>query len=193
MVVIVTKELSGSVWVPRFPTSRTTDTLTPAFQASVDAFKAAMEAGGANVEIDATFRPKERAYLMHWAHKIYRNSTDPATVPAMVGVNIEWVHPTLALSTAAAKAMVVGYQIGHLGVNTPPALNTLHTAGDAIDMSISWTGNLLVENKDGTVTTINTVPRTGMNVQLKAVGLTYGVTKFLGGEADRPHWSTTGR
>ena len=82
-VVSVTKELSGSVWVPRFPTSRTTDTLTPAFQASVDAFKAAMEAGGANVEIDATFRPKERAYLMHWAHKIYRNSTDPATIAAL--------------------------------------------------------------------------------------------------------------
>ena len=115
-VVSITKELSGAAWVPRFPGSNSTDTLTPAFQASVDAFKAAMEAGGANVEIDATFRPKERAYLMHWAHKIYRNSTDPATVPAMVGVNIEWVHPTLALSTAAAKAMVVGYRIGHLGV-----------------------------------------------------------------------------
>jgi hypothetical protein len=38
----------------------------------------------------------------------------------------------------------------------------------------------------------NTTPRTGMNLQLKAVGLTYGVKKFVNGNADRPHWSTTG-
>ena len=59
-------------------------------------------------------------------------------------------------------------------------------------MSISWTGTLNIANKDGTITAINTTPRTGMNLQLKAVGLTYGVKKFVNGNADKPHWSTTG-
>ena len=110
----------------------------------------------------------------------------------MAGVDIEWVHPTLAQSKAGAEAMVTDYGIGGLGVNTPPALDTLHTSGEAIDMSISWTGTLLVANKDATVATIDTEPRSGMNAELKAVGLTYGVTKFVGGNADKPHWSTTG-
>ena len=63
---------------------------------------------------------------------------------------------------------------------------------EAIDMTISWAGDLKVKNNDGTEKIITTEPRTGMNVQLKAVGLTYGVTKFVGGDGDKPHWSTTG-
>lgn len=65
-------------------------------------------------------------------------------------------------------------------------------SGEAIDMSITWTGTLSIANKDGSITAVDTTPRTGMNLQLKAVGLTYGVKKFVGGNADRPHWSTTG-
>jgi len=42
-------------------------------------------------------------------------------------------------------------------------------------MSITWSGTLNIANKDGSTTPINTMPRTGMNLQLKAVGLTYGV------------------
>lgn len=191
-VVNVVNELSGAVWVPRFPAQNTTDHLTADFQAAVDGFIAALQAGGAEVRIANTFRPKERAYMMHWAHKIARNGVDPATVPAMDGVHINWVHPTLEQSVAGATAMVNGFGIQGLGINTPPALNTLHGTGEAIDMSITWTGNITVANKDGSTVEVNTAPRTGMNTQLKEIGATYGVTKFVGGNSDKPHWSTTG-
>lgn len=110
----------------------------------------------------------------------------------MAGVNIKWDHPTLEASVQAARQMSTGFGIGGLSANTAPSLNTLHMSRQAIDMSISWTGTLNIANEDGTITAINTGPRTGMNLQLKAVGLTYGVKKFVGGVADRPHWSTTG-
>lgn len=190
--VSVTPELSGLIWCNRFPGSSVTSTLRPDFRDSCNAFLAAIQAAGAHLSIGATYRPAERAYLMHWAHKIVRNGFDPAMVPPMVGVNIKWDHPTLEASVEAADRMSGGFGITGLAANTPPALLTLHMSGQAIDMSITWAGTLSIANKDGSITAIDTTPRTGMNLQLKAVGLTYGVKKFVGGNADRPHWSTTG-
>jgi hypothetical protein len=88
--------------------------------------------------------------------------------------------------------MVTGFGIGGLAANTAPALDTLHAIREAIDMSITWTGTITVANKDGSLVEVNTLPRTGMNLQLKEIGLTYGVKKYVGGNADKPHWSTTG-
>jgi hypothetical protein len=190
--VSVTPELSGPAWCSRFPGSRETSTLTPDFRDKCDAFIAAIEAAGGVKNIAATYRPRERAYLMHWAHKIVKNHFDPAMVPPMAGVNIKWDHPTHEASVLAARQMSTGFGIGGLAANTAPSLNTLHTSREAIDMSISWAGTLHIANKDGSITAINTTPRTGMNLQLKAVGLTYGVKKFVNGNADKPHWSTTG-
>ena len=54
---------------------------------------------------------------MHYSYRIARENMDPATVPAMAGVDINWVHRdargavNLAASRAAASAMVGGYQI----------------------------------------------------------------------------------
>lgn len=110
----------------------------------------------------------------------------------MAGVAIEWVHPTLIQSVNGAQEMVLEFEIEGLAENVPPALNSLHTIREAIDMKIWWTGDLVVCNMDGTVAEINTTPRTGMNHQLAQVGRTYGVIKFVGGAADKPHWSTTG-
>jgi hypothetical protein len=190
--VSVTSELSGPVWCNRFPGSSKTATLTPDFRDKCNAFIAAIEAAGGLTKINATYRPPTRAYLMHWTHKIVKNSYDPAMVPPMAGVNIKWDHPTSEASANAAVQMSNGFAIGELAANTAPALDTLHTSREAIDMSISWTGTLNIANKDGTITAIDTTPRTGMNLQLKAVGLTYGVIKFVNGNADKPHWSTTG-
>ena len=191
-IVSVTPELSGPVWCSRFPGSSATSALTPDFRDKCNAFIAAIVAAGGVKDIAATYRPRERAYLMHWAHKIVKNGFNPALVPPMAGVNIKWDHPTLVASVQAARQMSTVFQIGGLAANTPPSLNTLHMSREAIDMSISWTGTLNIANKDGTITAINTTPRTGMNLQLKAVGLTYGVKKFVNGNADKPHWSTTG-
>ncbi len=191
-VVKVPKELSGAVWAGRFPGSTSTDTLTPDFKVAVDLFIAAIKSAGGQVKIGNTYRPEQRAYMMHWAHKIFRNGLNPTKVPAMPGVAIEWVHPTRAESVAAAGKMVEEFEIGDLAANTSPALSSLHTLRQAVDMRIWWTGNLVVENMDGTITTIDTEPRTGMKVKLKVVGRTYGVIKFVGGNKDKPHWSTTG-
>lgn len=190
--VSISEELSGPQWVSRFPGSNSTETLTQSFRESCENFIAAIRNAGGAVTISATLRPPERAYLMHWAHKIYRNDFPPSQVPPKEGVHINWVHPTLAQSKEAARRMVNGYGIGGLAAHIPPSLNTLHTRGEAIDMNVSWNGSLNVANMDGTITPVTTLPRTGMNLQLKAVGLTYGVKKFVGGASDRPHWSTTG-
>jgi len=188
-VASVTKELSGAQWVSRFPGSHATSALTPEFRIAVDSFISAMEAASVNVRIASTYRPPERSYLMHWAWRI-KNGTDPALAPAMDGVNIEWVHPTLAASKNAAKDMAIAYNIDSLGV--PPALHSLHNERQAIDMRITWAGTISVKDATGTLVEIDTTPRTGMNAQLKVVGASYNVKKFVGGASDKPHWSTTG-
>jgi len=191
-VAKVDKELSGKVWTSRFLGSILTADLTADFRICVDGFIAAIKAGGGHHDISSTYRPPKRAYLMHWAHEIYRNGFDPEEVPSMKGVEIEWSHATLEDSVAAARSMVNSFQIAKLAANTAPALDSLHTIREAIDMRIWGEGDLVIGDFDGTEVTIDTEPRTGMNRQLKAVGKTYGVIKFKGGAADKPHWSTTG-
>lgn len=188
----IARELSGAQWVARFQGSRQSCDLAPAFRLAVEGFLAALAAAGATVKITSTLRPKERAYLMHWAHQVCRNGLAPSRVPAMAGVAIEWNHPTLAGSVSAAAAMAAAFGIGHLCARTCPALDTLHATGEAIDMSIDWTGNLSIKRKDGALVVITSAPRTGMNAQLHAVGSSYGVVKFVGGDKDKPHWSVNG-
>jgi hypothetical protein len=184
-------ECSGAQWIGRFPTSTSTADLSPSFAQAVDSFIAALQAAGANVAISATYRPPERAYLMHYAYRIARSGLDPATVPAMAGVDICWLHrdsvgnPDVAASITAAEAMVQGY-----GIVFAPALHSRHTERLAIDMNITWTGNLTIEDGNGQTVTITTTPRTGAgNLDLHAVGATYGVIKLV---SDRPHWSSDG-
>lgn len=189
-VASVSKELSGAVWVTRFLGSTSTSSLTPEFKACVDQFKAAIEAGGGHANITNAFRPVQRAYMMHWCYRIFRHGFNPANVPPFPGVAIEWVHPTLAQSIEAARVMLQDFEMG--GLNTTPALQSLHTVRKAVDMRIWWAQNLAIRTKDGELVTITTTPRSGMNLQLKDVGATYGVIKYHGGANDKPHWSTTG-
>jgi hypothetical protein len=193
---VATNELSGAQWVARFPTSVLVADCVDPFKDGLTRFLAALEAAGAVVSIAATLRPPERAYLMHWSWMISKKDYDPQTVPAMNGVNIDWVHRDTKgkyaadASKAAATAMVNGYGMQNLG--TAPALNSRHTDGLAVDMSISWSGNLAIANADGTSTTIKTAPKSGMNTDLHAVGATYNVMKYVGGDKDKPHWSSDG-
>jgi D-alanyl-D-alanine dipeptidase len=177
-------ELSGPQWCARFPGSDSTDDLIPAFRKSVNNFVEALKAAGATVTVSATLRPPERAYLMHWCWMIATTGQDPAKIPAMPGVNIRWAHPTLADSKAAARAMKTKYGMAHVA-----ALNSRHTQGKAIDMTIRWTGDLVIKNAVGKTKTITSTPRTGSNADLIAVGATYGVIKLI---TDPPHWSTDG-
>lgn len=175
--------LSGASWVAQFPTSTSLDDLQGAFKSNCTDFVNALQEAGASVSIEATFRPPERAYLMHYAYKIANGEIAAKNVPPMAGVDINWVHPTNRASVAAAQAMVNGY-----GIVYGPALTSRHSEGAAIDMSISWSGALKIKKKDGTEVSIG-APRGGGNTSLHAVGASYGVIKLV---SDPPHWSSDG-
>ena len=189
---ILDKEPSGAQWVSRFIDSKSTSDLVQRFQTGVNNFIAAMTTGGATVTIGTTLRLKERAYLMHYAWMIAKEGTDPQTVPDYTAVNIDWAHldasgnPDLPASQSAAQDMVDGYQIV-----AKPSLTSRHTEGRAIDMTISWSGDLTIADANGNSSTISTTPRSGENTDLQKVGASYGVMKatFAG---DPPHWSDDG-
>jgi len=185
------RELSGADWCTRFLGSTSTDDLDDDFKTGVKSFIGAMKQGGASVSVAATYRPPERAYLMHWSWMIANGKTEAADVPAKAGVNINWDHGNAETSKSAANAMVSGY--GMSGLKVAPALRSRHTEKKAIDMTISWKKDLVIVGADGNEVTIKTEPRTGMNEELHAVGAGYGVVKFWKGDADKPHWSTDGR
>jgi hypothetical protein len=182
--------VSGSDWVKQFPTSTDVNDLISPFRENVQRFIQAMTDAGATTEISATYRPKERAYLMYYSFRIAREGLNPVDVPAMDGVDIDWVHRKgngqidLHASKDAAEDMVNAY-----GIVYRPALNSNHTARLAIDMTISWDGTLAIENAQGTTVKITSGPRSGQNSKLVAVGKSYGVIKLV---SDPPHWSSNG-
>lgn len=182
--------LSGPQWVDQFPTSTSTSDLTPEFCIGVDGFIAALKSAGANVNIAATFRPPERAYLMHYAWCIARENLDPQTIPIMKGVDIDWIHKDKdgkydeVESRRAASSMVQAYDMEHIA-----SLTSRHTEGRAVDMSIIWSKDLSVTDSKGTTVLIKSTPRNAQNTELHKIGATYGVIKLL---SDKPHWSDDG-
>jgi hypothetical protein len=185
------KELSGIVWVSRFPDAKNTSALADGFRDGCKAFISAMEAGGISVTVNSTRRPTERAYLMHYSWRIHKRMLNPQNVPPQAGVDIEWVHRdgdgtiNLAASRRAASAMVAAY-----GIAFQPSLKSRHIRGQAIDMSLHWSGVVTVKNKSGQYVSIVGSPHDGFNTSLRKVGKSYGVVKH---PSDPPHWSTDGR
>lgn len=178
VVSVSSKELSGAQWVARFPTSASVDDLTPDFRANVNRFIAAIQTAGGSVRISATYRPKERAYLMHYSAAISKGTIAAENVPAMDGVNIEWVHSTPAESISAATSMATGY-----GIVFPPALISRHSDKTAIDMTITGMSGKSIVDAAGTTIAITNLS------DLNPVGATYGVNKLV---SDPPHWSADG-
>lgn len=187
--------LSGRAWYDDFPTSVSTDDLSEPFKTNATNFLKALADAGATYTINATYRPAQRAYLMHYAYAIARDGMNPASVPAYDGegasVNIDWVHRDAAgkvdraASKTAAEEMVKAYDMAYTA-----ALQSRHTEGHAMDVDISWTGDLSIKNARGRTVVIKSSPRNGAgNEELHAVGRTYGVIKH---KTDRPHWSTDG-
>jgi hypothetical protein len=178
-------EVSGPAWCARFPTSNKLDDLLPDFGDRCKAFVSAMKKGGATVSVAATYRPSERAYLMHWCCMIGNSGQDPATVPKMAGVDIDWTHKgNREAARTAAKAMMAKYEI-----KFPAALVSRHTQRRAVDMTIGWQGTLKLIDFDGKEHKISSAPRNGSNPQLIVVGKTFGVIKLI---SDPPHWSDDG-
>lgn len=185
------KTLSGPTWVSSFPNSSSVDDLSDPFKGNVNKFLDALKKAGAMVSIDTTKRPKERAYLMHWAWQISKENYDPEKVPEMTGVDIDWVHKdekgnvNKPASKTAADQMVAAYKIKY-----GPVLVSRHEEGNAIDMNISWSAaELKITGADGKEVGIKTGSKDGSNSDLQDVGKGYGVIKL---KSDPPHWSSDG-
>jgi D-alanyl-D-alanine dipeptidase len=171
---------SGREWVRQFPTSRSIGDLNEPFETNCRNFVNSLKASGASVDIAATLRPPERAYLMHYSYRIAKEGLDPAKVPAMAGVDIDWTHGgDKRAAVQAAKEMVAGY-----GIVYKPALNSRHSQGLAIDMDISnYRGRPFVDGDGNTVKVRN-------HDDLVKLGASFGVKKLA---SDPPHWSSDGR
>jgi hypothetical protein len=178
-------EPSGPAWCARFPPSKSLDDLLPDFADRVRAFLSALSRAGAHVSIADTYRPPERAYLMHWCCMVGGSGQDPHAVPPMAGVAIDWTcGGAIAASRDGARRMMAGYQI-----RFPAALTSRHTQRRAIDMTIGWQGTLSIRDFDGRPHAIASGPRDGSNPELVAVGRSFGVIKLV---SDPPHWSDDG-
>ncbi|MBB5191458.1 fructose/tagatose bisphosphate aldolase [Silvimonas terrae] len=192
VVTIAEKELSGAQWVTKYPGSSDTADLEEDFKIATESFLAALRLAKATVYIAATFRPPERAYLMHWSWKIAHKKVKPEKVPARSGILIEWDHGDEEKSIQAAKSMVSSY--GMDGLKVAPALSSRHTEGKAIDMSIAWSSKVLtISDASGKEIEIKEGVKNGMNSELHKIGESYGVIKFKLGAKDKPHWSSDGK
>lgn len=178
---------SGVAWVAKFPTSTKISDLKSPFRESFEAFCFAMKAAGIKVTVTASRRPKQRAYLMHYSWLIVKGKIDPAEVPPIPEVEIVWNH---AHAVQAAKEMVEAYGTG--GSSVAPALTSRHIEGRAIDTVLSWSKDLTIKNKDGSLRPIKGAPRNASHPELIAAGATYGVIHFKPPAADKVHWSDDG-
>lgn len=188
-------EPSGAQWCSRFPGSKSIDDLQPTWRDTcLKPFLGVLTASGATINVAATYRPPERAYLMHFACLIagYHKpggagwyQIDPKDTPFRAGVGIDWRHGgNTEAARAAARAMVAGY-----GIAFPAALVSRHTERLAIDMHVSWSGALTVVDNHGNIHTLTDSPHDGTNPTLAVVGSTFGVVKL---RTDPPHWSNDG-
>lgn len=180
-------EYAGTAWCDRFPASNRLEDLEPAFGASVRAFTTAIEIAGGRVAIADTFRPAERAYLMHFACLVagYRDDQkvfhqiSPGDVPAMAGVEIDW---TCGGDGGAARTAAVAMR-KRFDIVYPAALVSNHTRRKAVDMRINFQGVIHVRTRSGTLVPVE------RQQDLWPVGKSYGVIKLA---SDEPHWSVDG-
>jgi len=176
-------DLSGLCWFDRnqrkYPTSTSEKDLESGFRSKVEAFLKALRVAGASVTISATFRPKARAQVMHYAYRVAKGELDPAKVPVIPNVKIVWDHGDKQRAIYGAREMVKAF-----GIVKKPSLTSNHITKKAIDMTISWSGNLSIVDSKGKTVIIKSGPRDGTNTELHKVGASYGVKKLV---RDKPH------
>ncbi len=186
---------SGHYWVSWAnafaKNSEKIDDLAPTFRDNVRQFVQALTEAGATVSVSATRRSEKRAYLFHWSWKISQGKCKPSEATKMIGVDIEWDHGDDRLSRAGALEMARAFGLAVPPWSTnPPSLTSSHIRGEAIDMTIRWTGVIRVRQKDGADMPLAFTPNVMANSALHRVGESYGVRKLV---TDAPHWSLNGR
>jgi hypothetical protein len=186
--------MSGAFWVTWADTnaknSTSVEDLVEPFRSNAKAFVKALTEAGASVHVGTTRRSDKRAYLFHWCWLIglaKKNATEPNS---LVGVDIEWDHGDAEQSQKGAREMIDGFGLViPPGSTNPPALDSNHISGKAIDMDIAWTGTMNITTKDGTTESVLFMPDVDHNTRLHAVGASFGVIKLV---TDAPHWSLDG-
>lgn len=183
--------LSGAPWwranQHRYPNSRRIEDLEGDFRDNAKRFIEALQAAQASVQISSTRRNATRAHLMHYSWRVANDGMDPARVPAVAGLNIEWDHGDIRSSRRGAREMVRLFNLAHIA-----SLRSNHIRGTAIDMTIRWQGDLRLRIPDqAEPTVIRDGPRNGSdNTVLHDAGRKFGVRKL---RRDPPHWSHNGR
>lgn len=115
-----------------YPTSRAVSALVEPFREGVESFLLELSRRGCSVEISATYRPPERAYLMQVAWDVADGTIAPDAVPdhdPPLPFRVAW-------TVAGAREMVRTYALRHR-----PVLLGRHQQRRAIDMHVTgWTG-----------------------------------------------------
>lgn len=198
---------SGKDWMNRFPSSteltKLDDTFCKSVQKFIDAFPA-----GHKPHISETRRPLQQQHLIYWAWLIANGDptgnppvpplnptlTNP---PPMAGVDICWVHRNakgeidIAASRAAAREMVKGYVCKPADPRGTGEHAPRHTVGRAIDMTISWTGDLVLDGEKIPGGTGDPTKDAWNPKLVKLAKEKYGLTKGRV-STDWPHWSDDG-
>ena len=181
---------SGLEWFKKnqakYPNSTALSDLEPSFGKKAKGFLEALKDAGATVKISTTRRDEKRAHVMHYAWKLGKGQIKASQIPNKAGVDIKWDHGDETKSRQAAKEMIgpKGFKVVHM-----PSLTSNHIRGQAIDMTISWTGVLKLKNDKAETIQIRSLPRNGNNKELHKVGGGYGMKKLV---SDPPHWSHDG-
>ena len=140
---------------------------------------------GATVVINATYRPVERAYLMHYAWKIAHGQIRYGRYPTSnpYGIPIIWDHGNKRDSEKAAQEMVTAYDMAHIA-----ALRSRHTQRRAIDMTITGLPSTLTL-ADGTTANIGSAAAESNGKLWRLAARKFSVHKLA---KDPPHWSDDG-
>lgn len=184
-------EASGKQWCARFPASNKIDDLAPPFRGDVqNLIQRTLEAGG-SVDVVDTWRPAERAYLMHFCceiagytlHGVY-HQMKPQDVPPMPGVDIDWTHGgDLGAAISAVVAMRDTY-----GIVFPAALHSNHVKRTAVDMKVHIPKGATMINAQGTPFVFDHVADQTDPLFVR-IAASYGVLHLAG---DAVHFSIDG-
>jgi hypothetical protein len=157
---------AGVWWCSQFPGSDRIAALASPFRECVDAFVKDLRGRGCTVEITATLRPPERAWLMYWVWMIVRERFRLDDIPVHPGIPIVW-------TLSGAIDMFLCYGLVHKPAEPPdpekPGSGSRHLYGLAVDMHV---GNWMVADEE-----------------LVKLGASFGVHKLAG---DAVHWSIDG-